>query len=562
MRRRGLIPPVLASLGLLWCSVALVAAEPQTSPAHAGPAVQQSRVDQPFLFGSLEKKTPIDRNPGDPLKPRTAAPGTSLGGTLVVLGGVVLLILVGGWAVGRRTPQRRGGLSAAVQCWGTQPLTPQLAIHLVQVGERLLVLGSGSDGLRTLAEITDPGEAAHLLHLCRAESPPCPTFGNVWDWLWGRRRGDETAGSAAHSDRVPRSSARGSASSREQSHASAATAPRPAASRTLHTAGIVLALVLSGSSLVAQEPGRGVIGLGATPFSPLEESPRSVPLPVAGAVAPRPAGTPWEADALERSPHAASSPLPPHAGHPLPAVTPETPATSRAAGVSAWLPPGGWGGMLQWGLLIGVVSLAPAILLMTTCYVRIIVVLGLLRQGLGVSQFPPTQVLTALALFLTALVMWPVWSQAYSEGIAPYARAATADEAALQAAFTATLQPVRGFMSRQIEATGNTAALDLFLEYQSGAATAAPAYYEDVPIQVLLPAYVLSELRTAFLIGFQIYLPFLVIDLVTSSVLAAVGLQLLSPGVVALPFKLLLFVLVDGWHLTVELLLRSIAPAV
>ncbi len=218
--------------------------------------------------------------------------------------------------------------------------------------------------------------------------------------------------------------------------------------------------------------------------------------------------------------------------------------------------------MLQWGLLIGVVSLAPAILLMTTCYVRIIVVLGLLRQGLGVSQFPPTQVLTALALFLTALVMWPVWSQAYSEGIAPYARAATADEAALPAALTATLQPVRGFMSRQIEATGNTAALDLFLEYQSGTATAAPAYYEDVPIQVLLPAYVLSELRTAFLIGFQIYLPFLVIDLVTSSVLAAVGLQLLSPGVVALPFKLLLFVLVDGWHLTVELLLRSIAPAV
>jgi len=226
--------------------------------------------------------------------------------------------------------------------------------------------------------------------------------------------------------------------------------------------------------------------------------------------------------------------------------------------------PQGLSQTLRLGLLVGVMSLAPAILLMTTCYVRVIVVLGLLRQAIGAQQFPPTQVLTALSLFLTALVMWPVWERCYREGIQPYTESASKSQTAdFQTAFTRTAAPVRSFMSQQIEATGNTAAIDLLMEYQAAGTTAStvqPEYYEEVPLQALLPAYVLSELKTAFLIGFQIYLPFVVIDLVVSSVLASLGLGMLSPAVVSLPFKLLLFVLIDGWFLTVELLLQGIPP--
>ena len=164
--------------------------------------------------------------------------------------------------------------------------------------------------------------------------------------------------------------------------------------------------------------------------------------------------------------------------------------------------------------------------------------------------------------------MWPVWQQSYTEGIRPYTEAtfvdAAAQEAGLKLAMERAIQPIRGFMSRQIEATGNESAIDLLLDYRSrdtGTVAAAPQYYEEVPLEVLLPAFLLSELKTAFLIGFQIYLPFLVIDLVVSSVLVSMGMVMLPPSVVSLPFKLLLFVLIDGWYLTVQLLLNSFAPS-
>jgi flagellar biosynthetic protein FliP len=218
--------------------------------------------------------------------------------------------------------------------------------------------------------------------------------------------------------------------------------------------------------------------------------------------------------------------------------------------------------------LVGVLSLAPAILLMTTCYVRIVIVLGILKQALGVQQFPPAQVLASLGLFLTALVMWPVWERAYREGIEPYSRLTFTSRGEQQAAFARaceqTVQPVRTFMSGQIEMTGNEAALDMFLDYESAGAgeeTPQPQYYEDVPLRVLLPSFLLSELKTAFLIGFQIYLPFVVIDLVVASVLTGLGLPMLPPAIVSLPLKLLLFVLIDGWFLTVETLLRSVGTA-
>ena len=205
-------------------------------------------------------------------------------------------------------------------------------------------------------------------------------------------------------------------------------------------------------------------------------------------------------------------------------------------------------------LMMSVVSLAPAVLLMTTCFVRVVVVLGLLRQALGTQQLPPNQVMTSIAMFVTLLVMTPVWKEAYDQGIKPY----TSRELTLEQAWPRGVAPVRRFMSQQIERCGNSDDVWLFLEYLPN--TPTPTSYDDVPLQALLPAFMLSELKTAFLIGFQVYLPFLVLDLVISSVLGAMGMMMLPPVLVSLPFKVLLFVLVDGWHLVVGMLLDSFAP--
>jgi flagellar biosynthetic protein FliP len=231
-----------------------------------------------------------------------------------------------------------------------------------------------------------------------------------------------------------------------------------------------------------------------------------------------------------------------------------------------WLSPESLPATLKFVLIASALSLAPALLMMTTCFVRIAVVLGLLRQALGTQQLLPNQVMTGLALFLTLTVMWPVWQQSYEQGVRPYAEStypnATARSAALQTAIARTIQPVRQFMSSQIEATGNEDAIDLFLDYQRpGRGPATPAaYYEDVPLSALIPAYVLSELKTAFLIGFQIYLPFLVIDVVVGALLSGMGLLTVSPAMVVVPCKLLLFVAADGWYLVVQLLLDSLTP--
>lgn len=233
-----------------------------------------------------------------------------------------------------------------------------------------------------------------------------------------------------------------------------------------------------------------------------------------------------------------------------------------------WLSPDGLPATVRLVLLLSALSLVPSLLMLATCFVRIVVVLGLLRQGLGMQQLLPNPVITGLSLFLTATVMWPVWTEAYERGVRPYAEGTYADDAARRAAFDRatqdTLRPFRRFICSQIEATGNEAAIDLFLEYQQpdGAQRGDyPQYYEDVSLTVLLPAYVVSELKTAFLIGFQIYLPFVVIDLVCAALLSGMGLTTMQPSLVSLPLKLLLFVLADGWFLTVQLLLGSINTA-
>jgi flagellar biosynthetic protein FliP len=240
----------------------------------------------------------------------------------------------------------------------------------------------------------------------------------------------------------------------------------------------------------------------------------------------------------------------PDPNHPLSLELPE----GLAAGPKTWTSAAGLSSTLQVMLLLTVLSVAPAILLMTTCFVRIIVVLGLLKQALGTQQLPPSQVITALTLFMTLLIMTPVWKQVYERAIVPY----TNHQIGLEEACKAGALPIRRFMSMQIARTGNSDDIWLFLRYLPE--EPRPTSYDDVPLAALLPAFMLSELKTAFLIGFQIYLPFLVIDMVAASVMVSMGMLMLPPTLVSIPFKILLFVLLDGWHLVVGMLLQSFQP--
>jgi flagellar biosynthetic protein FliP len=240
-----------------------------------------------------------------------------------------------------------------------------------------------------------------------------------------------------------------------------------------------------------------------------------------------------------------------------PAVTPGIPSGMSSflgAGPEVWTSREGLTSALQIMLLLTVLSMAPAVLLMTTCFVRIVVVLGLLRQAIGLQQSPPSQVITSIALFMTILIMTPVWNDVYHDAIEPYTRPGS--NLSLEEAWQAGVRPIRRFMSRQIEIAGNAEDVRMFYQYLP-ASTPAPTTYEDVPLRVLLPAFMLSELKTAFLIGFQIFLPFLILDVVIASVTISMGMMMLPPVMISLPFKLLLFVLVDGWRLVVGMLLQS-----
>ncbi|GAB6165433.1 hypothetical protein JCM19992_14330 [Thermostilla marina] len=222
-----------------------------------------------------------------------------------------------------------------------------------------------------------------------------------------------------------------------------------------------------------------------------------------------------------------------------------------SGGPKVWTSPEGLSSTLQVMLLLTVLSLAPAILLMTTSFIRIIVVLGFVRQALGTQNLPPSQVITGLALFMTVFIMMPVWKQVYSDSIRPY----TNREITLEEAWELGSRPIHRFMSAQIERCGNSDDVWLFLEHSSY--EKEPETYDEVPLSVIVPAFMLSELKTAFLIGFQIYLPFLIIDMVVASVMVSMGMLMVPPVMVSLPFKLLLFVLLDGWHLVVEMLMQS-----
>src|SRR6266850_449472 len=201
---------------------------------------------------------------------------------------------------------------------------------------------------------------------------------------------------------------------------------------------------------------------------------------------------------------------------------------------------------LQFFLLLTILSMVPAILMMVTSFVRITIVLSFVRNAIGAQQMPPNQVLLGLALFLSLFVMAPTWTRINSDALQPY----LSNQLPAEQAFDKGSGPLREFMFKQVRER------DLALFLQVGGLS-QPNTQADVPTYVLVPAFMISELKTAFQMGFMIMIPFLVIDIVVSSVLMSMGMMMLPPASISLPFKLLLFVMADGWHLIVRSLVTS-----
>ena len=243
----------------------------------------------------------------------------------------------------------------------------------------------------------------------------------------------------------------------------------------------------------------------------------------------------------------------------------------KETGLEQLLSPSGLTPTLKFMMMLSLLSVAPAVLIMTTSFVRFVIVFGLLRQALGTQQLPPTQVITSLSVFLTLFVMTPVWQQAWNEGISPYVKEQPIpnlepDEDRLKRVFLNTFRPVKRFMSEQIHRSRGEDIVFMLLDFRrpdpeslAGQQYVEPQNFEEVEPSIIVTAFMLSELKTAFVIGFKIFLPFLVIDFVVSTLLASMGMMMMPPTLVSLPFKLLLFVLIDGWMLVTRMLLLSVS---
>jgi len=225
------------------------------------------------------------------------------------------------------------------------------------------------------------------------------------------------------------------------------------------------------------------------------------------------------------------------AGAALPSVTIDFGKTPQGPALSS---------TLQAVLLLTVLTLAPTILLTTTCFTRIIIVLGFVRQGMGTTQTPSNQVLISLALVLSFFVMAPVGREINTTVLQPLNR----NELTVDQAMTKAAAPLKVFMLKHTRKRD----ISLFL---SIAKAPAPQTKADLPLEILMPAFLISELKTAFEIGFMIFLPFLIVDMVVASILLSMGMMMLPPVVISLPFKILLFVLVDGWYLIIGSLVRG-----
>jgi flagellar biosynthetic protein FliP len=230
-------------------------------------------------------------------------------------------------------------------------------------------------------------------------------------------------------------------------------------------------------------------------------------------------------------------------------------ALAQSVGLPAFTSQPGPGGSTSYSLsiqtllMLTALTFIPAVLLMMTGFTRIVIVLGLLRQALGTPTSPPNQVIVGLSLFLTFFVMSPVLERIYAEAWVPYSE----NQIQFNEALDRGEKPLRGFMLKQTRETD----LALFLKLSGREQVKSP---DEVPFTVLVPAYVTSELKTAFQIGFLVFIPFLIIDMVVASVLMSMGMMMVSPALIALPFKLMLFVLVDGWNLLLGSLAQSFAP--
>jgi flagellar biosynthetic protein FliP len=227
------------------------------------------------------------------------------------------------------------------------------------------------------------------------------------------------------------------------------------------------------------------------------------------------------------------------------AATP-TPSPAPTTGVTLTNGTGGLSQPISLVLLLGSLSLLPGLLIMITAFTRVVIVLGFTRSALGTQAVPPNQVIIGLSLFLTLFIMGPQFTQANHDAVQPFLHGKITQAQA----FDKGIEPFRGFMLKQVREKD----LSLFVELSGKKAPATP---KDVPTTTLVPAFVISELRAAFLIGFIIFIPFIVIDLVVSAALSAMGMAMLPPSLISLPFKLLLFVAVDGWYLVVSSLVRS-----
>ena len=202
--------------------------------------------------------------------------------------------------------------------------------------------------------------------------------------------------------------------------------------------------------------------------------------------------------------------------------------------------------VLQVLFVLTILSIAPAILLMTTAFTRIVIVLGFVRQAMGTQNMPPNQIIIGLSLFLTFFVMSPVFNKINDTALQPYMNKKITEKVALDN----TIGAMREFMFSQVQENELQLLIDITKEKQ-------PANRKDISTTILIPAFMLSELKLAFQMGFMIYIPFLVIDMIVASVLMSMGMMMLPPIIISLPFKLLLFVLVDGWHLVVGSLMKS-----
>ena len=205
-----------------------------------------------------------------------------------------------------------------------------------------------------------------------------------------------------------------------------------------------------------------------------------------------------------------------------------------------------WVGSLRILAILTILTVAPGMILTMTSFTRLVIVFSFIRQAIGTQQSPPNQVLIALSLFLTVFIMQPVWSKIHTEALAPYIEGSINQGVALEKA----VKPIQDFMLK------HTREKDLAL-FISASGDVKPTNKKDVKLYQLIPAFVISELKTAFQIGFMIYVPFLVLDMIVSAILMAMGMMMLPPVMISLPFKLMLFVLVDGWNLLIGNLIRS-----